>query len=178
MSRLAEDTITNYLQEQEEPKYLSGTEVAALRPGQTIKVSSKPSVVGKVLRNAETVELYYNGGDLSFNITDLKTPIEYFTLTKVSVEEIIDEKITHGMKRAMGRYENNRAICIDCNLVIPKYPGRYPSKCVECGGQLEDLQNSPSYSERHDKVKRYGKDDYHASNAQMRRIPQDRVGGE
>ena len=50
------------------------------------------------------------------------------------VEAVVTRKFTRGMA--------NRAKfkCRDCAAPIPKYAGRYPSKCPECGGQLENVE--------------------------------------
>lgn len=80
----------------------------------------------------------------------------------------LEEALTRGMKRAMEKYSNAR-VCQKCQVWVPKYPGRYPRSCPECGMELEDLQNSPVYSEAS------GKKDRTATNAKMRRVPQDRI---
>jgi hypothetical protein len=55
---------------------------------------------------------------------------------------VIDEALTKGMKRAMttgAKYH-----CDDCGLPIPKYRGRYPTKCPECGGKLTPPKERPA----------------------------------
>lgn len=46
---------------------------------------------------------------------------------------------TRGMKNAYRRMENVRE-CASCGLTVPRYPGRYPSKCPECGAELMELK--------------------------------------
>lgn len=44
--------------------------------------------------------------------------------------------VTNGMSNV---FKNNNSVlhCSSCGLNIPKYPGRYPSSCPECGSPLE-----------------------------------------
>lgn len=51
-----------------------------------------------------------------------------------SPKKAIDEALTNGMKRAMRN--GAKLHCPDCGLSVPKYKGRYPAKCPECGGAL------------------------------------------
>lgn len=46
------------------------------------------------------------------------------------------EGLTAGMVNAMNK-SGAKLKCKECGLPIPKYTGRYPSKCPECGGELE-----------------------------------------
>ena len=104
----------------------------------------------------------------------------------MTAEELIDvylsEGMTTGLRNAYSRLEG-RFKCDDCGLVMPKYKGRYPGVCPECGGmEFEDLQNSPRYSEANEvpdyhnlERKRQQEKDRRAMDAQMRRVPQDRV---
>lgn len=53
--------------------------------------------------------------------------------------------ITHGMANAMGK--GSEKCCPVCNMGIPKYPGRYPKYCPNCGSHLtpeDDESNSDS----------------------------------
>ena len=52
-----------------------------------------------------------------------------------SPEDVIDEAITPGMKRAYTKNGSGRS-CPECGLTIPKYPGGYPKKCPECGTEI------------------------------------------
>lgn len=54
--------------------------------------------------------------------------------------------ITQGMANAMGAAPAR--VCGKCSLAVPKYPGRYPSKCPACGGKLG--MPKPVYTEAHD----------------------------
>lgn len=97
----------------------------------------------------------------------------------MTARELINEAtkrygITRGMRRAYERYAIKR--CKTCELTVPKYPGRYVSKCPACGGEIEDLQNSPVYSEGRRRRKENA--DRNALDAQMRRVPKDRIGRE
>lgn len=78
---------------------------------------------------------------------------------------------TIGIRNALHRH-SPKLVCPSCDFAVPKYPGRYPGKCPECGEMLEkyekrkvkeDLQNAPAYSENS------------PWDAQMRRIPQDYI---
>lgn len=101
----------------------------------------------------------------------------------MKAEELIDQyleaKMTPGARRAYGKLENGGKVCAACHIIVPRYPGRYPSTCPGCDGELEDLQNSPRYSESEYKVLTQREiqqmKDRRAMDAQMRRIPQDRV---
>lgn len=91
----------------------------------------------------------------------------------MTAEQLIDlylnEGPTRGMKNAYAKRMEARYKCVECGSMIPKYEGRYPGKCPECNGtELEDLQNTPRYSEN----------DRRKMNRQMRMVPQDRIGGE
>lgn len=83
-------------------------------------------------------------------------------------------KVTKGMKKAYERLFSSSGVkkCGGCGTVVPRYPGRYPRTCPHCSGALEDLQNTPMYSER---KKKEQSADSRKINAQMRRIPQDRI---
>lgn len=84
------------------------------------------------------------------------------------INRYLDEKLTRGIKNALGKSGGKKG-CPHCKLLVPKYPGRYPNNCPECGKELEDLQNAPRYSEGGDWI------DWDKWNAQMRRVPQDRI---
>lgn len=43
--------------------------------------------------------------------------------------------VTAGMHRAMMRVPSDRS-CAKCGVGFPRYPGRYPSSCPKCGGQV------------------------------------------
>ena len=48
-------------------------------------------------------------------------------------DNLSEINITPGMARAMG---GPVCTCSDCHLSIPKYRGRYPQKCPDCGAVL------------------------------------------
>ncbi len=49
------------------------------------------------------------------------------------VSDVLDEvKITKGMANAGSQH----LACKSCGLKIPRYPGRYPKKCPDCGGEI------------------------------------------
>lgn len=106
------------------------------------------------------------------------------------IDSYLAEKLTRGIRNALEKAGGVK-VCSSCRLMVPRYPGRYPQKCPECGDELEDLQNAPTYSESLEegwrqkvvdfyiaRAKEQGldyRDDTHAYNAQMRRIPKDRI---
>lgn len=55
-------------------------------------------------------------------------------LSGVSPKKVIDEALTNGMKNALR--VGAKFVCSECGLSVPKYAGRYPGKCPECGGDL------------------------------------------
>lgn len=63
-------------------------------------------------------------------------------LDGTSPEKAIDEALTPGMKNAM--VSNAKYHCGDCGLNIPKYQGRYPKFCPECGGELTPPKERPA----------------------------------
>ena len=113
----------------------------------------------------------------------------------MTADELIDkylaEKMTPGARKAYSKLENGGKVCADCRIIVPKYPGRYPQECPACGNELEDLQNSPRYSEAYDDHDGYSDSlaypidnsdrllqqakDRRARQAQMRRVSQDRI---
>ena len=53
------------------------------------------------------------------------------------VGNIIDEAtITKGMRNAMSGLAQTSLSCRKCSTTIPKYRGRYPKHCPECGTLL------------------------------------------
>lgn len=175
---IAEQLIDKYLNEKLVPAdSLSGKDIAKLKGRENIYVNGRRAVVVSVSTKGNTVELIYVKGrkvfgkeqylDISLNATT--TPVQ-------SSKEVYEgHTVTQGMRRA---YEKHGGVkcCKECELLVPKYPGRYPNKCPSCGAELEDLQNSPKYSEEataRDLIQlaqlniRY--------DPQMRRIPKDRL---
>jgi predicted Zn-ribbon and HTH transcriptional regulator len=174
---LAEQLIDDIVKEKlVSGKPLSGPEVAELKPKQHVFINGRRAVIIDVSRQGNNVELVYMTG------TRMYGPEKYLVVSAntsaspvlaADVEE--SYKITRGMKRA---YEKvGKLVCRKCGMTVPRYPGRYPSRCPDCGGQLEDLQNSPRYSESRRGRKRENAD-RHAWDAQMRRVPKDRIGRE
>ena len=53
-----------------------------------------------------------------------------------ALDNILSETITAGIKNALSRGETKFS-CPECGLPIPKYPGRYPVKCPDCGSMLD-----------------------------------------
>lgn len=53
------------------------------------------------------------------------------------LEKANEAKITKGMANTM---KGNKE-CTGCGMKIPKYPGRYPKKCPECGMELAHSNN-------------------------------------
>ena len=42
------------------------------------------------------------------------------------------------MKRGFAkRTQEAKTVCKECGMPVPKYEGRYPKKCTECGAELE-----------------------------------------
>jgi predicted RNA-binding Zn-ribbon protein involved in translation (DUF1610 family) len=58
----------------------------------------------------------------------------------MKAEQLIDayiaEAITKGMRNAFSKQEN-KTTCPECGMAIPRYPGKYPSRCPNCGEQFE-----------------------------------------
>ena len=53
------------------------------------------------------------------------------------VGNIIDEAtVTKGMRNVMGSLTQTSLSCRKCKYTIPKYRGRYPHNCPECGTLL------------------------------------------
>jgi hypothetical protein len=44
--------------------------------------------------------------------------------------------ITSGMQKALGKLPGSGYECPECGLLVPKYTGRYPGKCSNCGTEL------------------------------------------
>jgi rubrerythrin len=61
-------------------------------------------------------------------------------LSEQLIEMYLAEKATKGMNNAYRELarKNPAHTCPQCGLVIPKYPGRYPEKCPECGTPLKE----------------------------------------
>jgi hypothetical protein len=53
----------------------------------------------------------------------------------IEPDKLIQE-VTRGMINAVGRGKP-KYHCIDCELKVPVYPGRYPKNCPICNGNLE-----------------------------------------
>lgn len=62
-------------------------------------------------------------------------------MTKSNVRSDLQEAITKGMLRAFSR-GRARFACKECGQHIPVYPGKYPSACPTCSGELEELNQS------------------------------------
>lgn len=177
---LAEQLIDEFVTEKlVAGKVLSGAEVQNLKSKQHVFINGKRAVVFDSVRRGNDVELTYMTG------TKLLGPEKYLVVsatassTPVSAADEVNEgyKITRGMKKAYERISSALGVkqCPDCDSIIPRYPGRYPSKCPYCGGTLEDLQNSPKYSEG---KQRRTTAEFNKVNAQVRRVPKDRIGNE
>jgi len=118
---------------------LSGAEVASLKPRDSIIVDGYRSRVIEVQRKGSEVTLVYVKGASSFgaerflvvNYNDSVTAVQLFGHAYL-------ESATPGMKNAMKRSLEAKFVCKKCEAPIPKYPGRYPGKCPDCGGKLEE----------------------------------------
>jgi len=53
------------------------------------------------------------------------------------VDDIIAEQLSPGMRNVICRTISPKYTCPWCGFPIPKYPGRYPKKCPECGSLLD-----------------------------------------
>ena len=119
---------------------LTGADVAALAARQHILVDGQRSVVVDVSKKGNEVELVYIKGAKKFGkekflvvqMSDKETPVQLYTRFGY------DEGLTKGMRNAYSRNEN-KMVCQECGLPVPKYPGRYPRLCPECGAELECL---------------------------------------
>jgi hypothetical protein len=49
--------------------------------------------------------------------------------------DVLDEALTNGMKNVFSKMKV-KSVCPQCELHVPKYPGRYPKNCPSCGKQL------------------------------------------
>lgn len=53
------------------------------------------------------------------------------------VEAMVTRKLTRGMANYYARASQTAKYrCKDCEVSIPRYTGRYPKSCPECGGAL------------------------------------------
>lgn len=175
---LAEDLISSLTAEEiQKGQYFKPVDLLSLRPKQGVLIGGKRAVVIDVNKRGSDIEFTYVKGrrvfgkevTLVLKATGPATNIQPYTNVDPYTAEDVIEDITKGMKNAYSKMENSK-VCVSCQLTVPRYPGRYPGKCPGCGDELEDLQNSPRYSEQSD----YNK----AWNRQMRLIPKDRIGGE
>lgn len=108
-------------------------------------------------------------------------------------EKLINE-FTQGITNAMWRY-SPQYVCSGCNVAVPKYPGRYPKFCPDCGEPLEKYDESKHgrIARRESKKKKEQmaadrskiaaignskRKEASSYQPQMRRIPKDRIGGE
>ena len=57
------------------------------------------------------------------------------TIRESDIDEAAKRTVTAGMANAMGK-GNTKIKCSKCGQSIPVYPGRYPSKCPNCGEPL------------------------------------------
>lgn len=55
--------------------------------------------------------------------------------------------MTPGMMRAIGKIAANRQPCKDCGFPLPKYPGKYPSKCPNCAADFTVAEKPDDESE-------------------------------
>ena len=53
-----------------------------------------------------------------------------------------EAKVTTGMKNAMSKLDQSGYKCRKCNTSIPRYTGRYPGKCPDCGTPLYILSKA------------------------------------
>lgn len=128
--------------------HLSGKEVAALKPKQRVFINGKHAVVIDVNKSGNNIELVYVKGRKAFGKEQYLDVELASSKTPVQAGKDVEEAVTKGMRKAFGKLENLVKICAKCEMVIPKYPGRYPQRCPECKMELEDLQNAPRYSEK------------------------------
>jgi len=49
--------------------------------------------------------------------------------------EVIEANVTKGMANTYKK-SGHSLVCKSCGLHVPKYPGRYPVSCPNCGGKL------------------------------------------
>lgn len=57
-------------------------------------------------------------------------------------EDVEETKITKGMRNVLGKLPQSSYRCRKCGTSIPKYAGRYPAKCPECGTPLAIMSKS------------------------------------
>lgn len=145
----ARDLISIYLDEKKpgavvKGETLSGSDVAALKPKQGILVDGRRAVVIDVEKSGSDVTLIYSKGVrktgrdkiITVSVSDKETPVQYYSRKPLEAAEHLIEKLTRGMRNAYSRQENVKR-CPECGLSVPRYPGKYPKACPDCGAELE-----------------------------------------
>lgn len=63
---------------------------------------------------------------------------------KQVIEAFVTHKMTKGIANALGKMasKNTKYVCGDCGYAVPKYSGRYPTSCPQCGGALAAPQET------------------------------------
>lgn len=54
-----------------------------------------------------------------------------------AVDNLLDEQLTDGIRNVLMRIVTPKYVCPWCGFPVPKYPGRYPVRCPECGSFLD-----------------------------------------
>lgn len=103
--------------------------------------ASKRRIVGWTIRSsrqARAAEKLIKRLRRTYRKMDIKTNVKYFTQDDQE-ESLLDEAkkylITHGQYKALMR-EGAARTCLECHQCIPKYSGRYPKNCPDCGGNV------------------------------------------
>jgi len=53
---------------------------------------------------------------------------------------MLNEKVSEALKKRM-KMMREKIKCEECGCGIPVYPGRYPTKCPECGASLGESKD-------------------------------------
>ncbi len=125
----------------EKGKELSGAEVAGLQSGQPVLVKGKRAVILSITKMRNNIEVVYVPGVrstgreryLDVDLRSTVTPIQYYTRTQdFGNIPYAGESLTPGMINAWNK-QHGKLVCPSCNFVLPKYVGRYPETCGNCG---------------------------------------------
>ena len=117
--------------------FLSGREVGALRPKQGILINGRRAVVIDVGDKGKEVELIFAYGVKSFKGESYVTVRKQDSATPVQLYSREHTKqLSRGAINALQKKDPNKIVCVSCGFALPKYPGRYPCNCGNCGDKF------------------------------------------